>query len=118
VLLLKDEELNRLLRSAAVIRPVYEALAVAAGLFVGFMAVEDWPAGGGPGSWIDRVSQVSLPLMYGLLAWVIYGSFAETRFMGVLLHQPLRADPLNTTPLSRSAGSASCSPWRSSAAAR
>jgi hypothetical protein len=36
--------------------------------------------------------------MYGLLAWVIYGYFAETRFLNVLLRQPLRVDPLDTTP--------------------
>jgi hypothetical protein len=39
------------------------------------MAVEDWPAGGpaggGSSSWINWVGRVSLPLLYGLLAWVI-----------------------------------------------
>jgi hypothetical protein len=96
VLLLPEAETDRLLRSAAVIRPAYEALAVAAGLAVGFAAVEE--GAGGPGSWLDWTSQAALPLMYGLLAWVIYGSFAESRLMNVLLRQPLRVDPLDTTP--------------------
>jgi hypothetical protein len=98
LILLPDAELEALMHRVAAPRPAYEALAVGAGLVVGLMAVEEWPAGGGPSSWVDWVSQVSLPLMYGLLAWVIYGSFAETRLMNVLLHQPLRVDPLDTTP--------------------
>jgi hypothetical protein len=97
VLLLSDEEFDRLLRGAVVIRPAYEALAVGAGLAVGLLAAEDRPLGS-PRSWLGWASQVFVPLMYGLLAWVIYGSFAETRLMGILLRQPLRVDPLYTTP--------------------
>jgi hypothetical protein len=97
VILLTDEELDRLLRSVAVPKPVYEALAIGGGLLVGLWAAKDWPPGG-PGSWLDWTGQILVPLMYGLLAWLIYASFAETRLMNVLLRQPLRVDPLDTTP--------------------
>jgi hypothetical protein len=97
LLLLSDEEFDRLLRGATVIKPVYEALAFGVGFAVGLLAAEDWPLGASR-SWLDWTSQVSVPLMYGLLAWVIYGSFAETRLVGFLLRQPLRVDPLDTTP--------------------
>jgi len=97
VILLTDEEFDRLLRGTAVIRPAYEALAVAAGLAVGLFAVEDWKAGG-PRSALDWTVQILVPLMYALLAWLIYASFAETRLMNALLRQPLRVDPLETSP--------------------
>jgi hypothetical protein len=97
VVLLTDEEFDRVVQRAAVIRPLHEVLAVGGGLFVGFWAAMDWPLGG-PSSWIDWAGLILVPLMYGLLAWLIYASFAETRLMNVLLRQPLRVDPLDTTP--------------------
>jgi hypothetical protein len=97
VLLLTDEELDRLMRRVAVPKPAYEALAFGAGAALGLLGAADWSLGG-PNSWLDWTNLISQPMMFGMLGWVIYGSFAEARLMDVLLRQPLRVDPLDTTP--------------------
>jgi hypothetical protein len=97
VIMLTDEELDRLMRRVAVPKPAYEALAFGAGAALALLGAEGWPPGD-PSPWLTWTNQISAPLMFGMLAWVIYGSFAEARLMGVLLRQPLSVDPLDTTP--------------------
>jgi len=97
VMMLTDEELDRLMRRVAVPKPAYEALAFGAGAALALLGAEGWPPGD-PSPWLTWTNQISAPLMFGMLAWVIYGSFADARLMSVLLRQPLRVDPLDTTP--------------------
>jgi hypothetical protein len=93
VVLVDDDRYNRLIREATHIRPASEIIAFGAGALLGILMVV-----GSPDfaiSWLAFYWLLSTSLMYGLLAWTIYGALAGTRLTAALLRQPLRVDPFD-----------------------
>jgi len=90
---LDDEGFKRLLAESSRIRPRDEILAFAAGVILGLViAMLGSPQ---PISWLGTYWLASSCLMYGLLAWIIYASFVDTRLTTALLRQPLRIGPFD-----------------------
>jgi hypothetical protein len=96
VILVDDQELARVVRRASSIPPLYEAAAIAVGLFFGFLISGGIP---GPGErWQGFVSAATTYVMLGLLGWLGLMSIVQTRVVNHLLRLPMRVDPLDITP--------------------
>jgi hypothetical protein len=97
VVLVDDDEFNRLMHSAGRSSFRQEVIVLGAGALLGLLTATR-------GSEIrcsllGLIVNLSIALMYGLLAWTIHGSVLSTRQTAALLRQPLRIDPFDTTPL-------------------
>jgi hypothetical protein len=91
-----DQELARIVRRDSAIPRLYEAAAIAAGLFFGVLIIGGvpWPGHG----WPAYVVLASSYVMFGLLGWLGLISIAGARMVNHLLRLPLRVDPLDITP--------------------
>jgi hypothetical protein len=96
VVLVDDDQFNRLVYRATRSGFLQEAIVFGAGALLGLAMAAQSLAGSR--SWLGLEVLLSLPLMYGLLAWVVYGSVLSTRQTAALLRQPLRIDPFDTAP--------------------
>jgi hypothetical protein len=91
-----DDEFNRLVQRARRRGFLEEAIVFGAGALLGVGLTSqnsDLSL-----SWLGLEVLLSVALMYGLLAWIIYGSVLSTRQTTALLRQPLNIDPLDTSP--------------------
>ena len=96
VILVDDQELARVVRRASSIPHLFEAAAIAAGLFFGFLISGGIP---GPGErWQGYVSAATGYVMCGLLGWLGFTVIANTRVVNHLLRLPMRVDPLDIKP--------------------
>ncbi len=96
LVLAENHTFERIIREAAYINPRNELIAIGSGALLGLLSV----AGslGASISWLMVYWALSVALMYGLLAWIIYCSLASTRLTAAILRQPLRVDPFDVTP--------------------
>jgi hypothetical protein len=94
LILLDDENFNRLLAGSARIRVRDEIAAFAAGVVLGLIIAML----GSPGaiSWLGTYWLAASCLMYGLLVWTIYASLVSTRLTTALLRQPLDIGPFDS----------------------
>ena len=94
--LLDDDQFARLAQGATASTPRQEALIFGAGALVGLLiSAGDSVVGF---SWLGLAWLLSISLMYGLLAWAVFGSVLDTRLITALLRQRLRIDPFDTAP--------------------
>lgn len=96
VVLVDDERFSRVVGEATRSGPRQEALVFAAGALLG-LATASYGSSFSL-SWLGVEALLSIALMYGLLAWAVYGSVLSTRLSAALLRQPLRIDPFDTRP--------------------
>lgn len=98
LLLLEEDNTTSLLNSTGNMKPAREILALSIGILFGvgftFISTDGLPAI----SWIFLEWILANSIMYGLLAWTIYGSIAGSRMTTALLRQPLRIDPFDISP--------------------
>jgi hypothetical protein len=91
-----DESFDSLIDGAFRANPVHEAIAFGIGAALGIASV--LASGDETASWLGSYWFLTAALMYGLLAWTIYGSATSTRLNAVLHNQPLRFDVLDPSP--------------------
>jgi len=97
LLLLDDEEYDRLVSQSSDTNPLHEWLAFGIGFSLGIAASmasgidEQY-------TWLLIYWFASMGLMYGLLAWTIFVAAAGTRMNAALHRSPLRIDILDSTP--------------------
>jgi hypothetical protein len=91
---LDDEAFDKLVNQASYTNPLYEWLAFAIGAGLGILNAQ----GSGFNEnviWLRLYWFLACAMMYGLLAWTIYVSFASTRLNRVMHSQPLHFDILD-----------------------
>lgn len=97
LVLIDDDDFDRLVDQASRLNPVGELVAfgvgAAFGLWVGFIGLSDEGL-----FWLGPCLMLTGSLMFGLLAWTIYSAVAGTRLTAELHRQPLRVDILDPTP--------------------
>ena len=94
--LVDDEQFNRLVQRTVRTSPRQESAVFVAGALLGLLMATFNSSFGW--SWVAIVGLLSIAVMYGLLAWAVYGSVLGGRLTAALLRQPLRIDPFDTTP--------------------
>jgi hypothetical protein len=96
LVLIDDEEFERVLAEARRLRPWHEAIAFGVGAMFGLLVVASSYSALGfrmlVAYWL-----LTTMLMYGLLTWVVVGSVAETRVTAALHRQPLRVNLFDTS---------------------
>jgi hypothetical protein len=97
LVLIDDDGFDRLVAEASRLNPTGQAIAFGLGAVFGLWLGQTWLSDT-DAFWLKLVLIPSAGLMFGLLAWIIYGSVAGTRLMAELHRQPLRIDILDTTP--------------------
>lgn len=95
IVLIDDASFARVIETSGRINPRAEIIALGAGFALGSLVATRSFAG--QLSWLALEYVVANGLMYGLLAWTIYGSVAGSRVTAAVLRQPLRLDPLDVT---------------------
>ncbi len=97
LVLMDDNDFDRLVVEASRLNPIGQGIAfglgAAFGLWLGQSGFSDSDA-----FWLRLVLIPSEGLMFGLLAWTIYGAVAGTRLNAELHSQQLRVDILDTRP--------------------
>lgn len=97
LVLVDDEQYERLVTEASRTNPIAEALAFGAGaafgLWVGLSTFS-----GDSLFWLRICMGLLTGLMFGILIWIIYGAIAGTRLTTELLRQPLQFDILDISP--------------------
>jgi hypothetical protein len=97
VVQIDDQAYERLVRQAERINPTGEIIAIVLGMLAGIGISLPWLRGLDT-FWLRLYVPVSLALMDGLLAWIIYGSITSTRLLSSLHRQPLKVDILDIKP--------------------
>jgi hypothetical protein len=95
--LVDDDQFDRVVQRASHIPRTGEAISVAVGFLFGLWLGIHWRAAFDT-PWIKGYVSIALVLMFGLLAWVIYGSVASTRLTSELHALPLQVDILDREP--------------------
>jgi MFS family permease len=97
LVLIDDDDFDRLVDQASHLNPIGEVVAfgvgAAFGLWVGFVGLSDEGL-----SWLRLCLMLISSLMFGLLAWTIYSAVAGTRLTAELHRQPLHVDILDPKP--------------------
>ncbi len=96
VTLVDDRTFAAIVAESSSLRPRNELLAMVVGAGLGLALVLAQPDG--VFSWAMASWGGATILMYGLLGWTIYASVASTRLTSAILRQPLRINPLDTSP--------------------
>lgn len=97
LLLIDDDGFDALVHKAASLKPKHQLLALMGGLLIGVWISLPWVRATQT-FWLRLYVPVSLCLMWGLLAWIIYSSMAGTKLIRVLHQQPFRVDILDIKP--------------------
>ena len=94
---LDEESFSALSKKAQRTHPRSEWIAIGVGMTFGLVinSANDFS---GIGMLFQVYFTVSLATMYGMLAWVIYGSVINTRMVNALFRQPLRVNIFNPAP--------------------
>lgn len=94
VILLGDDQLEKVVYQAGYINPFYEWLVILAGAVLGLYTASST-------SWGTNITFLKLEwyltsvIMYGLLSWIIFYSIFSTRVTAALHRQPMRIDIMN-----------------------
>lgn len=94
---LDDTQYHNLIAQAGRINPVSEVIAVVLGALFGLWQSIYWIFNV-PYFWLRLYQPVFLMVMYALLFWVVYGSFATTRLTAALHRQPLNINIFDIRP--------------------
>jgi hypothetical protein len=92
-----DPAFDRLVTESSRLSPIGEGIAFSLGTFFGLWMGQAWVSESDL-FWMRLVMIPSAGLMFGLLAWTIYGAVAGTRLINELHRQPLRFDIFDTKP--------------------
>jgi len=96
LVLMEDDSFDQLINQAIQVHPRTEIIIFSGGAILGVLL--SLSVNEGSFSWLSAVWFLNTSLMYGLLAWTIYGAVTTSRFTATLLHQPLQVDPFDTSP--------------------
>jgi hypothetical protein len=96
VTLVDDRTFDAIVAESSSLRPRNELLAMVVGAGLGLALVLVQPDG--VVSLVMAAWGITTILMYGLLGWTVYASIASTRLTSAILRQPLRINPLDTSP--------------------
>lgn len=97
-LVMMDETgFTQLINQSSRINPIHEWIAFAIGMALGVLNALQTNFEGSATA-LKLYWTVGLALMYGILAWIIYDSFASTRLNAAILRQPLNIDLFDITP--------------------
>ena len=91
VVLVSDEEFDRIVREASRTSCLGEIIAFGTGALFGFWLGSYWLEAANT-LWLKLYGPLSQSLMMGLLGWTIYDAISSTRVVAELHHQPLRID--------------------------
>jgi len=94
---LDEESFSALSKNAQRSNPLNEWIAIGVGIALG-LVINSGNDFSGIGMLFQVYFMVSLATMYGLLAWVIYGSVVSSRTVNALFRQPLRVNIFNPAP--------------------
>ncbi|MBN1810629.1 MAG: hypothetical protein JXA14_02210 [Anaerolineae bacterium] len=97
IVLLTDEEFNRLLAEKSHADPRGELVAISVGALVSLLTRSVWSLDL-DAPWIQAYHTIATIVMYTALAWVIYLGVAGPRLNRALLRQPLQVDIFDTRP--------------------
>jgi hypothetical protein len=97
LVLIDDRSFDRLVIEASRLSPIGEGIAFSLGAVFGLWMGQAWLSGS-DAFWLRLVVIPSAGLMFGLLAWTIYGAVAGTRLIAELHRQPLRIDIFDPKP--------------------
>lgn len=97
LVLIDDDEFERLVDEASRLNPIAEVGSFSGGLAFGLWIGHAWFSGADT-LWLDLYSSLAAGLMFGLLAWTIYVVLAGTRLTAALHRQPLRIDIFDIKP--------------------
>jgi hypothetical protein len=97
LLLIDDETFEQLAHKVKHISKVGETVALFIGVLLGLGISLTWLTWTTT-FWLRIYVPVSLGLMWGILCWLIYYSFASTKLVTALHRQPLKVDILDTKP--------------------
>lgn len=97
LVLMDDEDFDRLVNEASRVNPVGEVIALGVGAAFGLWIGRAWIADADV-FWLKLYLPLSASLMFGLLGWTIYNLVTGTRLTTELHRQPLRIDIFDTTP--------------------
>ena len=97
LVLVDDRSFDRLVVEASRLSPIGEGIAISLGVIFGLWMGQAWLLDS-DAFWLRLVVIPSAGLMFGLLAWTIYGAVAGTRLIAELHRQPLRVDIFDTKP--------------------
>jgi hypothetical protein len=92
-----DLAFDRLVDESSRLSPIGEGIALSLGTIFGLWMGQAWVSESDL-FWMRLVLIPSAGLMFGLLAWTIYGAVAGTRLINELHRQPLRFDIFDTKP--------------------
>ena len=94
---LDDESFAKMVEQASRVNPRHEVIAFGIGAVFG--VVSTFTSGFTENVfWLGGYALIANALMYGLLAWVIYASVANTRLNAALHRQPVKIDLLDPAP--------------------
>lgn len=97
VVLVSDDDFDRIVREASRTSCLGEAIAFGAGALFGFWLGSYWLEAANT-LWLKLYGPLSESLMMGLLGWTIYDAISSTRVVAELHRQPLKIDLFDIRP--------------------
>jgi len=97
LVLMDDDDFDRLVNEASRINPIGEVIAFGVGAAFGLWLGRTWLSEANV-FWLNLYLPLSAGLMFGLLGWTIYGAVAGTRLTAELHRPPLRIDIFDMKP--------------------
>jgi hypothetical protein len=97
VVLVSDEEFDRIVRDASRTSCLGEVIAFGTGALFGLWLGSYWLQAANT-LWLKLYGPLSQSVMMGLLGWTIYDAISSTRVIADLHHQPLRIDLFDIRP--------------------
>ena len=97
VILLDDDQFQKIVRQAERVNPLNEWLVIIVGALVGLYLASSTDFGA-ERSWLKLEWTLANMIMYAILAWTIVFSIYSTRVNAALHHQPMRIDILDPAP--------------------
>ena len=97
LVIMDEASFTQLITMASRTNPLHEWMAFAAGVILAILI--SLPTSFGQNTiWLRLYWSVGLALMYGLLGWILYGSFVSTRLNAAIHRQQLNIDIFDLTP--------------------
>lgn len=97
LVIMDEASFTQLIAQASQINPVHEWIAFACGACLG-LATALRTSFGENAIWLKIYWCIGITIMYGILAWIIHGSFISTRLNTAIHRQPLKIDIFDVTP--------------------
>lgn len=92
-----NDSFNQFVYDSARINPVVEAVTISVGGMLGLLTAYSWNLGA-DAIRLNIAMHILLAFMYALLAWVILGAIAGTRFISALHRRPIQFDLFDIKP--------------------